>query len=331
MTEPQRWEARDAAAFLAAPTADSHKYSRGVLGLSTGSAAYPGAAVLGAEAAWRTGVGLVTFVPSADRTEPHFGLPTPAAAVLAARPETVVSADTGRCDAWVIGSGTDPAARSEPERERIAAILAGTAPVVIDAGALDLATGSRAPHERPSAPRIVTPHAGEFRTLWLAAGLGAAPDLGAPVGASDAARPDDAAAVAARAEAAATLATRLGAAVLLKGSVTLAAAPTGRVLRTGPATPWLATAGTGDVLAGILGALTAGNATAVRAEPELLADLGATAALLHDTAARIAAGDPARESPSGRASAGRPITALDVAHALPDAVERLRERGAALG
>src|SRR5690606_27746300 len=55
--EPAEWRAADAAQLLRVPGPHTHKYSRGVLGVRTGSAAYPGAAVLGVEAAWRTGVG----------------------------------------------------------------------------------------------------------------------------------------------------------------------------------------------------------------------------------------------------------------------------------
>ncbi|KUF06585.1 ADP/ATP-dependent (S)-NAD(P)H-hydrate dehydratase [Leucobacter sp. G161] len=299
MGEPTTWTAGDAEGFLAAPGRDTHKYSRGVLGLRTGSAAYPGAAVLGAEAAWRTGIGLVQFSPQLEDAEPAFGLPSPAAAVLARRPETVVSEVTGRCDAWLIGSGTDPRLRTAAEQAALEALLSERNPVVIDAGALDLGA-VRSTERRRTAPAILTPHAGEFAALWNA--------LEAP-------RPTS------NADAAADLARRLDATVLLKGSITIAAAPDGTILRVGPATPWLAAAGTGDVLAGILGALTASHADAVRANPALLAELGATAALVHDAAARIAANDP--HGP--HSTSGTPITALDVAGAIPAAVGRLRE------
>ena len=222
-----------------------------------------------------------------DDREPAFGLPTPAAAVLAARPETVFSDDSAasraRCDAWLVGSGTDPATRSFAEGEAILALLQGTAPVVVDAGALDLVTVAQ-----PIAPTIITPHRSEFARLCQAMSL--EEDADSPV----------------------SLAEALGVTVLLKGSITTIASPGGRVLSAGPATPWLATAGTGDVLAGVLGALVATHTDQVQKHPELLAELGASAAVLHDTAARIASQD-------GRA----PITALDVAHALPAAFAQL--------
>lgn len=306
----ERWDAARAGAWIAAPAADSDKYRRGVLDLRTGSAAYPGAAVLGAEAAWHTGIGLVRYTPPLGDEPPAFGLPSPAAAVLAARPETVFADDSGasrsRCDAWLLGSGTDPARRSFAEREALHGILAGGAPVVVDAGALSEihATGRRA-------PVVATPHRGEFLSLWREAGLGERP---AEWPADRAETPAEAA----LAGAALALAERLGATVLLKGSLTVAATPGGFCAVAGPATPQLATAGTGDVLAGALGALVATHAAAVREDPELLGPLAASAAVLHDRAARIAQqlGAEGRRSDAG----ARPITALDVARALPAAV-----------
>lgn len=314
---PIAWSAAQAIEFLVRPGPNDNKLRRGVLALRTGSAAYPGAAVLGAEAAWRTGVGLLRFVSPQDDEPPHSGLPTPAAAVLAARPETVFlpgdRATADIADAWVVGSGTDPARRSTAETEALARLLGGTAPVVVDAGALGLVAEPRHGGTPPAAPCILTPHRGEFLTLWAAAELGERPD-GWPVrGRGDR---DRALAPPVLAAAAARLAARLGHTVLLKGSVTHVATPLGAVFVTAPATPWLATAGTGDVLAGILGALVAAHADAVREDPELLGPLGASAAALHDAAARTASGDPLALPPSG-VPGGGPITAADVARALP--------------
>ncbi|WP_042543251.1 ADP-dependent NAD(P)H-hydrate dehydratase [Leucobacter komagatae] len=290
------WTATDAAAFLSPPEESDHKYSRGVLALRTGSTSYPGAAVLGAEAAWRTGLGLVQFVPQlGDSVSPH-GLPTPAAAVIAARPETVVTAAPERADAWLIGSGTDPRSRTPAETAALTALLSGDAPVVVDAGALTL-LASRAGGSTTHAPAIMTPHTGEFRALWEELKLR-----------------QPATAAAATIE----LARQLQTTVTLKGAVTLIASPEGLLLSAGPATPWLATAGTGDVLAGIMGALTATHAATVRTSPSLLAKLGATAAVLHDVAARIAT----RETAKG--GSARPITAGDVARAIPAAVALVR-------
>ncbi|MBU4465924.1 MAG: NAD(P)H-hydrate dehydratase, partial [Actinobacteria bacterium] len=94
------WSVADASRALRNPTNADDKYSRGVVGIRTGSDAYPGAAVLGVEAAWRTGIGMVRYL----------GPDRPTALVLHRRPETVTA--DGRVQAWVIGSGTDAAHRS---------------------------------------------------------------------------------------------------------------------------------------------------------------------------------------------------------------------------
>jgi len=340
-----RWGLEQTAALLVEPSSTDDKYRRGVLGLRTGSAAYPGAAVLGAEAAWRTGVGLVRYTPPRDDIVGTLGLPSPAAAILAARPETVFLADPASArvpsDAWLIGSGTDPAQRSEQERDALRALLTGDTPVVVDAGALDLVVDraqstentSPAPrrvasHGTPvrdpaGAPLILTPHRGEFVAMWDAAGLGARPPgwQGRGRGGRDRVPAESA-----RIAAATTLAAKLGATVLLKGSTSVTATPGGLVFLSGPATPWLATAGTGDVLAGILGALVAAHADSVREDHELLGALGASAAVLHDAAARRASGDPQsleRSTDPGPSGPGGPITAFDVARALPATVAQL--------
>lgn len=271
------WSARDVVTSIRVPVAEDDKYSRGVLGVRTGSAAYPGAAVLGVEAAWRTGVGMIRYLGPASRS------------VMARRPETVTA--DGRVQAWLIGSGTDAAARSDDETRALRGILAQDLPVVVDAGALDLAPGAQA-------PIVVTPHDREHARLREALGLD-------PAG-------DD------RAAAAAETAHALGGVVLLKGSATIVAEPAGRVIVVDAATPWLATAGTGDVLAGVLGALLAGAA-----EGADLAPLAASAAWLHGRAGVLAAAAhaPERSLAAVRTPlAGGPITALDVAEALPRAV-----------
>ncbi|MFK4790662.1 NAD(P)H-hydrate dehydratase [Microbacterium sp. ZW T5_56] len=259
------WQADDAARIVRLPSVDDDKYRRGVVGIHTGSLAYPGAAMLGVEGAWRAGAGMV-----------RYSGPVSAELILHRRPETVIG--SGRVGAWVIGSGTDPAARSDEDTAELRAILSGHAPVVVDAGALDLVTAA-------SAPLVLTPHAGEFSRL--AASL-AFDVIGV--------REDDVAGVAARA----------GAVVLLKGHDTIVADPSGGLVHVQAAPTWLATAGAGDVLAGVIGALIAQR-------PDVpLRDAVATAAWLHGRAATIAA--------AADSGPGRPIVALDVAEALPAAV-----------
>ena len=275
------WTARDAARALRIPTEKDDKYSRGVLGVRTGSDAYPGAAVLGVEAAWRSGIGMVRYV----------GDQRPTDLVLRRRPETVAS--EGRVQAWLIGSGTDAAARSASETDALRSILGGDLPAVVDAGALDLAVGA-------AAPMIVTPHAGEFARLRERLGFD-----------------DD---VSDREDAIVRTADRLGATVLLKGARTLIASAAGDVVAVEARIAWLATAGTGDVLGGIVGALVAGRAADGPLGAEDLAGIAATAAWVHGAAARIAAGqtkpDDLTEDAEPRGS-GRPIVALEVADAVP--------------
>ena len=280
MVEVREWTRDDTARLFRVPTAEDDKYARGVVALRTGSTAYPGAAVLGVEAAWRAGAGFVRYI----------GTERVADAVLARRPETVIGADAvrSRVDAWVIGSGTDPALRDDAEAAALREILSGTAPVVIDAGALDLAPGARA-------PILVTPHAREFSRLQERLRV---PSSGDDDGDTDG---DD------RAEAAGQVAAKIGGTVLLKGARTLVAAPDGAVLSVEAGTGWLATAGTGDVLAGVLGAMIAANPGAP------LVEVAAAGAWLHGHAARIAAGVLG-------GAPGHPIVAMDVAEALPHAI-----------
>jgi len=211
----------------------------------------------------------------------------PTSLVLQRRPETVTA--DGRVQAWLIGSGTDAASRSDAETGALRSILAAPLPVVVDAGALDLARNA-------TAPRIVTPHDREHTRLR--AGLGLAE-----------ARPTT---DAERAASAIETAAALGATVVLKGAVTIVASPSGWATTVSAGTPWLATAGTGDVLAGAIGAVVAGAA------PDAdLAHLAATGVWLHGRAASLAAADLGAD--------GGPITALDVAGALPRAVAEALE------
>lgn len=267
------WTERDAATHLKKPTAADDKYSRGVLGIRTGSERFPGAAVLGVEAAHRTGIGMVRYL----------GPSRPTSLVLARRPETV--AEPGRVQAWLMGSGTDAADRTADEELALAQILGGALPVVVDAGALDLV-----PAHARRAPIVVTPHDREHERLRREAGL-------APAG-------ED------RAAAAAETAAALRVTVLLKGATTHIASPSGKAYTVTAPTPWLATAGTGDVLAGILGALVA---AAQATDVEDLAPFAATAAFLHGRAAQAASDE----------RHGGPITALDVAEHVAGAVGEL--------
>ncbi|HWH26321.1 MAG TPA: ADP/ATP-dependent (S)-NAD(P)H-hydrate dehydratase [Pseudolysinimonas sp.] len=266
-----------AAEWIAVPRPDDDKYSRGVLGFVTGSSRYPGAAVLGVEAALHTGVGMVRYLGS--------GRPT--RLVLQRRPEAVTS--DGRVQAWVLGSGQDAADRDDNVRALLDAALAQRVPTILDGGALDL-------HSRLAAPGVVTPHAGELAAL-----------LGVPR--------DQITAEPARwaTQAAATLRCT----VLLKGHTTHVASPSGAALRVRNAPSWLATAGAGDALAGILGALVATHHERVADDPDALVPLAATAAVVHGLAAE-------------RASDGGPFTILGLCAMLPSVVAQL-VRGGGIG
>lgn len=280
MTDWRNWDERDAAAWIAVPQESSDKYSRGVLGVVTGSDRYPGAAVLGVEGASRTGVGMIRYL-GADR---------PAEQVMRARPEVVTA--PGRVQGWLIGSGMDAAGRPADDAQRLRSALRDGTPLVIDAGALDLVG-------RASAPVVVTPH---FRELATVLAAGADDD-------SDAVTADDIAADPAGWTIRA--AESLGVTVLLKGHTTYVAAPGGPryAVTAGPA--WLATAGSGDVLGGVLGALVATHAREIDEDGHTaLAALAASAAWVHGRAGE-------------RASDGGPIVALDIVGELPAVVREL--------
>ena len=248
----------DVRRLLPVPDLAAHKYTRGVVGVRAGSAAYPGAALLCVAGAGCGLAGMVRYAgPDAvgDR-------------VRAAHPEVV---GPGRVQAWVVGPGTDTDAPDALE-----AALADGVPTVVDADALASVTGPA------GAPLVLTPHAGELARM-----------TGVP-------REEIEAAPLQHARAAAD---RFGAVVLLKGPHTLVAEPGGRVRVTTTGVPWLATAGAGDVLAGLVGALLAAGLGPL--------DAASVGSWLHGAAAT-------------QASGGGPIVAGDVAAALPDVVRRLR-------
>jgi hydroxyethylthiazole kinase-like uncharacterized protein yjeF len=278
MAESRHWTPADARAWIAEPDADSDKYSRGVLGVVTGSDHYPGAAVIGVEAAVRTGVGMVRYL----------GAERPTALVLQRRPEIVTA--EGRVQAWLIGSGMDPSKLTRQESGLLDGALHGTEPVVADAGSLRRVTAGA--HQRAfgvdESWRIVaTPHVGELATMLSG--------LGSPAEVEDI-----------RADPipfAADVASRLGIVVVVKGGTTHVVAPDGSAITVSGGSPWLATAGTGDALAGIIGALVATNADRVLADPSCLPSVAASGVLLH-----AAAGDAA--------AVHGPLAALDVAEAV---------------
>ena len=273
-----QWGAQDARQWIAIPVGTDDKYSRGVLGVVTGSERYPGAAVLGVEAAARTGVGMIRYLGSERPTD----------YVLRRRPEVVTV--PGRVHSWLIGSGMVAGDREPGEADRLMRALDDRVPLVIDAGALDLVTHA-------AVPVVITPHYGELaRTLTNC-------DQATPVSATEISA--DPVTWASRA------AALLNATVLVKGHTTHVVSPSGTHVVVQAESAWLATAGSGDVLGGIMGALLATHSDAVHKHGhDVLVPLAATAAWIHARAGE-------------HASKGGPLVALDIAEAVPAVIREL--------
>jgi hydroxyethylthiazole kinase-like uncharacterized protein yjeF len=224
------------------PVADpaGHKYSRGHVTV-LGGAAMTGAARLAAIAARRAGAGMVTIAAAGGADVYRAG---EAGTIVDSRPLATLLGDARRT-VWVCGPGlgAEAAASALPE------LLAAHRQVVVDADALTLCAGAP---ERLRGAAVLTPHAGEFARVF-----------GEPGGD--------------RLAAARAAAARTGAVVLLKGADTIVAAADGRAVVNASAPPWLATAGAGDVLAGLIAGLLAQGMPAWEA--------AAAAAWLHGEAA----------------------------------------------
>jgi NAD(P)H-hydrate repair Nnr-like enzyme with NAD(P)H-hydrate dehydratase domain len=229
----------------------------------------------------------------------YLGASRPAEEVLRRRPEVVTA--PGRVQAWLIGSGMDASTRPQDDAVRLRRAIEDGTPLVIDAGALDLVRDA-------SGPVVITPHYRELAGVIARAEEG---DAQAPSAADIA---DDPGGWALRAS------HLLGVTVLLKGHTTHVATPAGthRAVTAGP--PWLATAGSGDVLGGVLGALVATHERELSGSREealeTLAALAATAAWVHGRAGESA-------------SNGGPIVALDIAGELAGVVRDLVTGGQA--
>ena len=274
----RRLDHDDVAALWPVPVASDDKYSRGVLGVIAGGESYSGAAVLSVTAAVEAGCGMVRYV----------GTPTPTGLVRAAVPEAVHGA--GRVQAWLVGPGLDVARGRRARRP----------------SSTWRARRSRAPSRWSSTPvasTCSTPRCsgqGGCRHPPHPARGGVRPPphparCGAPSTTHEVTREQVEARPLAHARA---LAALTGATVLLKGATTLVVPPGdgSTAWSQCDAPPWLATAGAGDVLAGLLGTLLAAG---------LPADVaGALGALVHGVAA-------------DRANPGGPVRALAVAHGIP--------------
>lgn len=266
-----------------APGPESDKYRRGVVGVLAGGEAFTGAAVLATGGAVHGGAGMVRFASVPHAVE-LVRQRWPEAVTTVIEPGEKALDGIGRVQAWVVGPGLGT---GEDAEGLLQAVLSTELPVLVDADGLTVLARRRDLLTR-DAPTLLTPHAGELARLL------------------DAGRVDI---EARRLEFVRRAAAELDATVLLKGSTTVIAEPD-RPVRVNPTgTSWLATAGTGDVLSGLTGALLAGGLSTMEA--------ACAGAYLHGLAARLAAGGPSADA--GEA----PISAFDVITALPAAFRTL--------
>ena len=274
----QMWRARDVKKCIIVPSELDNKYSRGVLGIITGSAKFPGAAVLTTASASATGLGMIRF-------HSNSGL---AHLVLHTNPEVVVQ--PGAVTAWLAGSGIDSKRYSDVTtwlRHRWFSLLSKqSVPTILDAGALHLAG-------KLDQPTLITPHAGELARLLMERGITVTSEAieGNPK------------------KWAVTASEKLGVVVLLKGSHTVVA-DRDSVIELPVSTPWLATAGSGDVLAGIVGALVATNYIEILNDRKRLSEVAASAAFIHNSAALLASRDA-------------PISAKSIIDSIPDVMRKI--------
>ena len=270
---------------------ESTKFAAGSVLVCGGSLGLTGAPSMASESAMRAGAGYVTaLVPTSlnlvfeTRLLEVMSVPLPDTdgSLLAAAAETVL-ARVRRADALVLGPGLG----REPEAQGLARNVAAAAevPLLLDADGLNAHAGKLASLARRSAPTVLTPHAGELARLLES---------------------DSAAIGAKRLDSARRAADLSGAIVVLKGDDTLVADPSGRVGVSRGGAPALATAGTGDVLSGVIGAYLAKGM-----EPFAAACAGV---LVHATAGRVCASEIGAEG----------VIASDVIAALPRALRHAR-------
>lgn len=335
------------ARYLLKPRADSHKYSRGVVRIIAGSQRFPGAGLLCVAGASHSGVGMIRL-NAPERVENL---------VLAAHPQIVPDGPvlTGACDALVLGPGLDA---QKADWEALAQLLENT-PAVIDASALEpVCTLIKEGKLRLRAHHILTPHEGELaRCLNLFTGTDTDKTAGEiagkladkadnPLGKFDS---QTSPALQRRIQGAQQLAALTGACVLAKGNRTVVVDAEAQVHTLPAATPWLATAGSGDVLAGLMGGLLALNVRAgagsgggvdaqgrgapAASAAALAPEIAQLAARLHALAGQLAAEAtgpkpaevtaPKPTDATGPKSAGavvaHPITAPEIAAAIPNA------------
>ena len=291
---------------VAPPDPGTHKYRRGVVGVTAGSPQYPGAAVLAVGGARRAGAGMVTVgcgdargtdgtaalaADRADRAAAPQGVTNPVAALVASHYPDVVLTDARPVDARCVGPGLGGGAEAVEATMRA---LEDSAALVVDASGLDAlgTTAGRAALARrrdTGLVTVLTPHAGEFTRLGHDVSGGTL-------------------------QSAQRAASDLGCVLVLKGPATVVAASGGTAFIDTFGSAALATAGTGDVLAGLLAGMLAGAVAGTRAQADRpptndeVALVAARAVGLHGLAGRLAA-----------ARVNQP-TAADVLAELPQAL-----------
>jgi hydroxyethylthiazole kinase-like uncharacterized protein yjeF len=265
-------EATDVGHAWRVPGPTDDKYSQGVTGVAAGSATYPGAAVLSCGAAVLATSGMVRYAGwAADEVRSRW-------------PEIVATGsveDAGRVQSWIVGPGLGT---GQAGGAVLTKVFDDGVATVVDADGITLLASTPALWDArdPDAPVVLTPHAGEFARI--------AEPLGITLGTD-------------RVAATRALASRLRCVVLLKGNTTVVAAPDGRTLVNPATSSWLATAGSGDVLSGLIGAVLA---TGV--DPWLAAGC---ASWVHETAGKLAA-------------ANAPVPASLILQAIPEAIRVAR-------
>ncbi|MDP1878975.1 MAG: NAD(P)H-hydrate epimerase [Actinomycetota bacterium] len=280
-------ESIDVARWVGEPAPDAYKYRRGVVGVAAGSATYPGAALLAVGSARRANAGMTRYLDRGDGV---------ATAVVTRFPDVVVDGSPpsaqSRVDAWGCGPGFPGDSADHPA---VMAVLAAPVPVVLDAGALGVAADDRviraliAERTASGLLTVLTPHDGELDRLQPGL-LVSSPG---------------------RREAALAAAAALSCVVVLKGPGTIVAGPEAECWIDTEGTSDLGTAGSGDVLTGILAALLAGAwADGHRSASDLI-EAVAAGVWLHGAAGRIAA----RHAP---------VVAPDLVRCLPAAVDKAR-------
>ncbi|MDR2538860.1 MAG: NAD(P)H-hydrate dehydratase [Bifidobacteriaceae bacterium] len=267
------------------PISTDHKYSRGVVGLITGSKKYAGAAILSSSSSVLSGAGMVKYFDCENLRE----------SVITVRPEVVIVPlnkfdekilQSAKVQAWVLGSGVDlQNCVTSATIEYLVQQFFG--PIVLDASGLEVLRNLLIAGDKVSEKVVITPHLGEARKLLVAAGVElAGTDF----------------------DIAAQLHKLTGATVLLKGSTTYILNSAESYSVTSEST-WLASAGTGDVLAGLLGTILAQNAQRQSLSTTEIAQIVALGQCIFNRAATLY-GD-------------KPLPALELAKQFPQAISNI--------